>query len=310
LAEQAYFRRHLLSRDEVMKDIVAGVISEKILPLTHEDVQAQFNRALFDWAKTSDLSRLLITLIDANNTNSWAPLPRAEAVKAYLRLSNESNDNRLAYIFSLGRGDRLNQLLIEHLAPEVLKVHHIPSIKTVTSKAFRDHIPFFAGSVERYAQRDTRFTHLLSSSSRALFCATWFDWVGALTPTAFINIQKSVLNDYKSSLSMFRVADSREAEFNGYVRTHKLPQKIAAFTFRGGDNESSLNKALFHKIIQLIQADVRRSPDKKNDLGYKLIAQYDTEQHASVYLLDIKEASVQYTHQKANTSSRATVSSL
>jgi hypothetical protein len=99
-AMQADFKRHLRNDDELMKEMATGVIAEKLLPHTDEEVIAQFNDALFLWAKMttpSELTRLITEVIDKRYRNG----ERRDKVIAYLAASaGESGDNRLAYILS------------------------------------------------------------------------------------------------------------------------------------------------------------------------------------------------------------------
>lgn len=302
-SEQANFQLHRTTTDEQMAKVRSAVIAKDLLPHTHEEVLAQFNDALFLWAKSinpAEFSRLVNDIIDTYYAPVLAPFSRrarSAPVKAYLEASiKESNENRLAYILSSGNDvGALNSSLIEYLTPHVLQTHHLPSIRNaVKSKAFKTDILVFSRSATLFAKTDSRFTHLYNAGGIALFYQTLFKWVAALDSSQFIAIVKAALTEYEKGISYWTT--SRRAEVEGYCKTCSQVKALAMTFLNGGETATSLSPILFQKIVTAIKADIRRSVSKQDIPGYKLIAQYDPDTHKDFYLREIKVHSAGHSH--------------
>ncbi|RUR11666.1 hypothetical protein [Legionella sp. km772] len=303
-AEQANFQLHLTTTDEQMQEVTTSVTLKDLLPHTHPDIMAQFNDSLFVWAriiKPDELTRLINSIIDthyAPYVETLSRRGRAGPVKAYLEASKgERGDNRLAYILSSGNPvGALNTLLIEHLAPQVLLTHSIPSIdKAIKAGTFHTDIQTITREAVQFAVSDSRFMHLNHQAGKELFYKTLFDWVDSIKPSEFTGLIDSALSEYEAGLSWF--STSRREEVKGYCKAYGQA-KALGMTFINGRVTSTLNETLFHKIVNAIKTDIKRDKGKHTHEGYKLIAQYSIDQHKEEYLKEIQVCSVEATHRK------------
>lgn len=305
-AEQANFKIHLVTTDEQMEAVSTGPITVKdAFPHTHPDILMQFKNSLFTWAKNlkpEELTRHITHIIDtyyAPTLESISRRGRTGPVKAYLEASKgERGDNRLAYILSSGNSiGALNTALIQHLAPEVLLTHPIPSIdKAIKSGAFLSDIHAFTADAVQFAASDAHFLHLNHYEGKRLFYKTLFDWADHVDPTKYQGIVDSALTAYEAGLSWFRTSPSRRGEVEQYCYLYGKGAKTLAMIFLNGQDASTLNSILFDKIVAAIQAEVKKSERMQADPGYRLIAQYAAEQHKLEYLKEMKICSVGGSH--------------
>jgi hypothetical protein len=303
-SEQANFQLHLTTNDEQMKESFAGILAKDPIPHNDPEVIAQFNDALFVWAKTIKADRfnqIINEIIDTYYAPVVASLSmrgRTTPVKSYLEASkDEGGDNRLAYILSSGNPvGALNKALIQHLAPHVLRTHHLPSIgKAIKSGAFAADLEIFARSSVHFATTASRLMHLHHQEGIVLFYQTLFAWVDTLSASRFNAIVQSALTEYDGKLSFWSI--SRRAEVEGYCRTPGQAKALAT-TFINVNDAFSLNDILFHKIVHAIQLDIEHSREKKTNLGYKLIGQYNAEHHKKLYMDEITVHSVAASHRQ------------
>lgn len=300
IAEQVNFKLHLTTTDEFMEEAVLSVKKE-VLPFIHEDVKRQYFDSLFLWAKSQrpeDLERYINEIIDKKYTPTISSLSyrqRSEPVKKYLRTSTqESGDNRLAYIFTSGSSEdgALNRLLIEGLTPLMLQKYPIPSIDiAIRDKSFEAGLVEFTKHVVYFAKKDKRFTHLYSDGGRALFYKTIYDWVDSLSEKSFNSGPKGLirlaLKKYESGSwgQFFGISTSRKAEVSGYLKgnTHA---KALALIFMKGEKNSALSECLFDYIIEGIQKEIKtgKKCDALTEQQYKLVEQFDFAIHKEFYL--------------------------
>lgn len=288
--EQVDFQLHLTTTDEQMKDTVSTTIAKEVLPHTHEEVIAQYNETLFQWAnglKPEDLSTHIKDIIDTHYAPYLATLStryRAVPVKNYLLASHgDSGENRLAYIFSSGNDDTgaLNTLLIQHLTPLMLQTYPLLSVRNaVREGSFAKDIAVYTKATVSFAKHDKRFAHLYSAEGLKLFYKTMYEWIEALPPKKFKGIIDSALNDYESKLWW---GTSRRAEVEGYFKTSKNQAQILALTILNGPDTSTLNGKLFQKIIAGMKTEIGLSAEKQKIPGYRLIMQYSSSEHTNIY---------------------------
>ena len=305
---EAHLALHLLSSDELMSEEVNGV-SKPVLLHTDERIINEFCAALFIWAKTQknhELTRIIHQIIDAEYTGYLGP-GRSIPVKTYLTVSEgkESNDNRLAYIFSSGTADgRLNKLLIKNLAPKVILTQHLPSIRhAIHTNNFDSTLDRYAAKAHQLATHGQQFFHLYHKQGILCFYNTMYDWLDELPDRPFKLLLTQVLASYEAGLSGLRGlsifgSKSRRMEVEGYLR---YGQAIAvAMTFLHGDKTSTLNAILFDKIIDEIQLNLKRDTTKQTMKGYQLILQYTKDQHKEVYIQELKNCAGPISHRIAN----------
>ncbi|KTC91458.1 hypothetical protein OQJ15_14005 [Fluoribacter dumoffii] len=297
IAEQVNFQLHLTTTDELMEKALLAV-KRDVLPFTHEDIKQQYYDSLFVWAKTikpEDLERHINEIID----KKYAPLitsisfrQRAEPMKEYLRNStNERGDNRLAYILSAGRQDgELNMLLIKGLTPLMLQTFPIPSIDNAMrdkEKSFENGIADFTRDVVFFAKKDKRFNHPYSDVGISMLYKTMYEWVDSLTERSFRSLIESSLKKYESQSWGSLWGASRRAEVEGYLKGN-CNSKALAIIFMNGLDTSSLNECLFVKIIETIKKEIGKYPGMLQEEKYKLIEQFNLEEHKVFYLANLK----------------------
>lgn len=320
-AKQADFPIHLITRDKPMH---AAAIE---LPLTHEETKAQFNEALFLWAKTinrDELTRLINKVIDeyyrpasANPLFSlFSTRNRSESVKAYLATSaNESGDSRLAYILSTGNSEigALKTLLIQYLTPEVLKSNDLRSIKNaIKTEMFLPHLNDFTQSAVLYAKTVNGITHRCHDATIKLFYTALFAWMEHCNKSVFNKLIHSALEAYEASLSKNRYALGYSLGIFSPGRTDEIKEycakngqaKAIALTFLAKGKESTLNQILFRTIVAAIQQD----KTKPNTGGYALFDLYEPGQHEALYLKKMAEESASASHTYSSKSVAAVVS--
>ena len=308
LAKLADFSLHLITTDEEMKKESRGLVIKELLPHTHHSITEEFNTALFNWAKNARSDELTIAIkeiIDTYYAPYWERVSlrgRTSAVKAYLDTSkDEEGDRRLAYILSSGKADgALNTLLVQHLAPKVLLPHPIPSIeKAMKSEAFVSDINYFVSKAVLTSQTYMHFYH---KDGLKLFYEALFEWVNNLNPVDFKALLDSALTEYEKGL--WFASSSRRAEVNTYRKAYS-PAKALAMVLSNGKDTSTLNDILFNKIIENIQAEIKMDKTKILKDGFRLIAQYSSEQHSEMCLLNrenySKKATQLYTTARVTT---------
>ncbi|AUH71292.1 hypothetical protein [Legionella sainthelensi] len=301
IAEQVNFPLHLTTTDELMEEALLSV-KKDVLPFTHDDVKKQYHDSLFIWAKNlkpEELERYVTEIID----KKYAPLlstfsfrQRTEPVKEYLREStNESGDNRLAYILSSGsqQDGALNRLIIEGLTPLMLQEHPIPSIDVaIRDKSFERGIADFTRDVVFFAKKDKRFTHSFSDMGISSIYRAVYDWVDTLTEKSFQSLIKSSLKQYESKTWGSYWGSSRRSEVEGYLKGN-CNSRALAMIFMNGFDSSTLNECLFTKIVETIKKEFASGefPAMQQDPKYQLVANFNLEKHKAFYLANLKHHS-------------------
>lgn len=311
LAEHANFQLHLITTDEMMKDSIRSTAEKELLPHTHEEVIKKYNIALFDWANTikpEELTLYITEIIDRYYTPTLESLSyrhRSGPVKEFLAASmNQSGDNRLAYILSSGREETgaLNKYLIQYLTPIMLQAPPLPlpSISNaVRNGTFDNDIPLFTKAAVNFAKFETRFIHLYHPDGIGLFYSTLYDWVDKLPDDRFNSIVEEAIKDYEAGLSRFNFWGSppRRKEVKGYCEKFGHA-KAVALTFINGADSSTMNTALFDRLITQIKIDINKSVEMQNTPGCKLMAQYDPKEHRTHIFACLKEHSVDPSHKQ------------
>ncbi|KTD72439.1 hypothetical protein [Legionella tucsonensis] len=307
IAEQVHFQLHLTTTDELMEEALLAVKRE-VLPFTHEDVKKQYYDSLFVWAKSlkpEELEHYINEIIDkkyAPVVSTFSFRQRVEPVKSYLKASTkESGDNRLAYILSSGtqQDGALNTLLVQDLTPLMLQKHPIPSVDlALRDKSFEKGINDFTRDVVFFAKKDKRFTHLYSDGGITMLYKTIYDWVDSLTDKSFKSLISSSLAKYESKTWGSLLGASRRAEVEGYLDGN-CNAKVLAMIFMNGGESSTLNECLFVKIVEAIKREVSRYPVMLEEPKYKLISQFNLEEHKTHYLNNLR-----YHHETISASHR------
>lgn len=307
IAEQVHFQLHLTTTDELMEEALLAVKRE-VLPFTHEDVKKQYYDSLFVWAKglkPEELEHYINEIIDkkyAPIVSTFSFRQRVEPVKNYLKAStNESGDNRLAYILSSGtqQDGALNTLLVQDLTPKMLEKHPIPSVDlALRDKSFEKGLNDFTRDVVFFAKKDKRFTHPYSDGGIAMLYKTIYEWVDSLTDKSFKSLISSSLAKYESKTWGSLLGASRRSEVEGYLDGN-CNAKVLAMIFMNGGESSTLNECLFVKIIEAIKREVSRYPVMLEEPKYKLISQFNLEEHKTHYLNNLR-----YHHETISASHR------
>lgn len=294
IADQVNFQLHLTTNDEFMEKSVLAVKKE-VLPYTHEEVKKEYHDALFVWAKNTKpelLQQYIVDIIDTKYTNNWSLFSnrhRGTLVKQYLRDSkHESGDNRLAYILSSGKTEdgALNTLLIRGLTTKMLESHPIPSIdKAIRDQSFKAGITDVTKHVVAFARKDKRFTHAFSKAAMSAIFKTVYEWIDTVTDKCFADLIHLELKRYENNKSL--ITKSRRSEVIGYLR-EKPNSKALALIFKNGD-ASTFSKLLFGRIINLIKAEIKKTPEIALQENYKLILQFNLEEHQDRFLKKIKD---------------------
>lgn len=313
VVEYVNFQLHLTTTDEQMKDAGSAVVSRDLIPLTHQEVLKQYSDSLFQWAKkipAEDFNILIKDIIDSHYIPKFSSISnrhRAKPVKEYLLSSmTESSDNRLAYILSSGNEEKgaLNTLIIKHLTPLMLQTYPLLKIRNAIKEGeFSKDIGVFTKHAVVVAKQDPRFIHLYSDKGMELFFKTMYEWIDNLPSSAFNRLVQNSLAQYESGLSYlngwFGSNGSRRLEVEGYCK-NSTQSKAIAMTFLKGVESSSLNSHLFQAIITAIKQDLKNNPDKLKSTGFKLINQYENEEHKYPIFEEIKTFAVEPSHKQTS----------
>lgn len=307
LMDQVDFSVHLINEDEHIEEKISSTKLE-LLPLNDEKLFAQFNKCLFEWAKSlksEDFSKCILDIIQKHYAPSYINISRyrEEPVKNYLAVSKaDPGDNRLAYI--LGSGDvdtgALNKLLILHLTPLMLQTQNLPSIQSaIRDNTFKSNIEPYIQSAVKYAKTNPDIIHHFSTKGTQLFLETLFNWLDALPSPKFEGLIKSALVEYRKSTWR----GTREKEVEDIQKMNQgQPAKIVALIFLGGKDSSSLNAALLCKIVVAIKDQIqtdykkyktasvkeKKEFEKYRNPGYRLINQFNENEHKEYYMEAIK----------------------
>ncbi|KTD14526.1 hypothetical protein Lgra_0557 [Legionella gratiana] len=273
--------------------------SEKVLPLMQEDVKRKYHHSLFDWAKNLQpeaLERYINKIIDKQYTpllSTFSFRQRTEPVKEYLKVSKqEHGDNRLAYILSSGSQEdgALNKLLVEGLTPLMLRKYSIPSINlAIQDKSFKQSIAGITRDVVFFAKNDKRFTHPYSDTVISSVYKAIYDWVDTLTEDSFQSLVKSSLKQYESKTWGGYWSTSKRLNIETYLKKNGNAQ-VLALIFINELNELALSECLFVKIVNAIKKEIISGdyPKMKHDLEYKLIAEFNLEEHKDFYIANLR----------------------
>lgn len=306
LSTQAEYQVHLTTTDEQMKDMPVSSIPKNLPLLTSPQVVAQFADALFLWVKgrsPQEFTRLLTEIIDKTYTPAISILSwrkRTDSVKAYLVLSEreESNDNRLAYIFSSGTVDgALNTTLLEALAAYVAQAHYLPSLnQSLKLKQFSAETSKLLPQIVLFARSDRRFSHFYSIEGVRAFFDDLFFWTNSISKTQLTGIINAALDAYGKG-SWF--GGGRQNEVREYCKTHTGGQLLGMILKQGAET-SSLNKILFHKIIATMQSQSQNLGPLKNNKGVRLIMSYNEQDplHTGFYLGELKVHAARFASQQ------------
>lgn len=306
LISMADFEVHLLTTDEQIKDTGVSIFNKGSLSTTDANVIEQYVKSLFSWAKgldSAELQQYIEDIVSSKYEKTLSKRYRAPHVRDYLAKStNETGDNRLAYIFSSGSSEsgELNMLLIEHLTPKMLEKYPIMSIRNaVRDENFNKNKLLYTTHVVRAAKEEPQFVHLFSKQGMKLFYAALYTWVKELPSEQFDELIKNALTEYQQGKSSYSwVLGGSVSRVNEVLGYKDYPQaKQVALIFLNGEKNSSLSLILFRKIVAAMNAETVN--DIAQNPGRRLVKQFNSDTHAHIITDEhIKAHAEQPSHQQ------------
>src|SRR5690606_27425726 len=123
-----------------------------------------------------------------------------------------------------------------------------------------------------------------SEGGMTLIYKAMYDWIDSLTESSFAGLIKSTLTKYEKG----KWGASRRAEVLSYLQSSNNHARALAMIFMNGLDSSTFNERLFVTIIDLIKIDYGKYPKMQSQLKYKLVSQFNIDEHKNFYLSNLK----------------------
>ncbi|HCA89897.1 MAG: hypothetical protein CMF38_07715 [Legionellaceae bacterium] len=276
---------------------------------THQEVIDAALILLFNWVEkmtTLDFNaHILAVIIDLYEplSLSLSNKARSEPVQIYLKLSQETNLDKLGFILSTGgtKANSLNTLLVRYLMQKLLEDESnlytlsLISVATAFEKGEFNAVCYAEHAVN-LAKTHPGFNHIRSHTHLTQVNQCLYRWVQTMMPETFRhNIIDEALRQYEPSVLSYLWSTKHRGQYiKAFIKDNPKAcntEILARIFSEGGIESTSLTTYVFQRLISHMQLHIAQQKLYEKNSAYQLVMQINLADNAHIqgYLQSLKE---------------------